>query len=66
MYSFLVLGYIPGTNIQLSFGETLALMIILVGIFAIGTMELRHYLRKFDQLVVRRPLHASQLHLRAQ
>lgn len=69
MYTFLVLGLIPGTNIQINFW---AWIIIMVGL-AIAGYRLRTrivgYVKAWwDQLdgtqTTREPLHASQLHLR--
>lgn len=66
LYSFLVLGYVPGTNIQLSFQAIMGLFVILVGCASIVWIEFqrRHRPRSVSRL--RLPLHASQLHLRAQ
>lgn len=63
LYSFIVLGYIPGTNIELSFPATLVLLAILAVVVAFGWAELhRRYLSGTSW--TRQPLHASQLHLR--
>ena len=62
MYSFLVLGLIPGTNIAISFQAWIALGVML----ALALPGHRLYVR-YHQLVstaARRPLHASQLHRR--
>ena len=68
MYSFLVLGIIPGTNIQITFDMWLQLAelaIVLIGL-AWGITHSRE-VRKLAKTVQRRlPLHATQLHLRAQ
>jgi len=64
LYSFLVLGYIPGTNIQLSFQAILALEVIMAGTAAIGWIELQRRLFGWANQTIRQPLHASQLHLR--
>lgn len=63
MYSFLVLGYVPGTSLQINFQGWLDIASLLAVAFMI-----RQYL-KHRQLVnewvqVRQPLHASQLHRR--
>lgn len=69
MYTFLVLGLIPGTNIQINF---YAWVIIMIGL-AISAHRLRprfvralsSWWHQFDEVhQQRRPLHANQLHLR--
>jgi hypothetical protein len=62
MYSFIVLGIVPGTNLQIGFSAWL----ILSGL-ALVTFRLRHQIGKLAVTVqaVRQPLHASQLHQRA-
>ncbi len=68
MYSFLVLGLIPGTNIQINFW---AWIIIMVGL-TIAAYRLRprvvrlisNWWHQFDDESTRQPLHANQLHLR--
>ncbi len=65
MYSFFVLGLIPGTNISISFQVWLMLMAALL----VGAIIAKPYLARYirDNFVNPRPapLHASQLHLRA-
>lgn len=70
MYSFLVLGLIPGTNIQIDFW---AWIILMAGLIIITTLFKQHAIRlvanwwhRFDEAAGagRRPLHASQLHQR--
>ena len=70
MYSFLVLGLIPGTNIQIDFW---AWIILMAGLL-IATVLLKQYVlrlvanwwHQFDETdgASRQPLHASQLHQR--
>ncbi len=65
MYSFLILGRVPGTNITISFEVWLIIMTV------IGYATYRYWPR-IKQLVhdlemralARKPLHASQLHRR--
>lgn len=69
MYSFLVLGLIPGTNIQIGFW---AWVVITIGCY----IAFRHYKQRIinhvsvwwhqfdDDDMIRKPLHANQLHLR--
>lgn len=64
MYNFLVLGYIPGTNIQLSFNAIIGLFTVIAGVSAIVMIEL-HRRRLLTPLRLRSPLHANSLHLRA-
>ncbi|MEK7599752.1 MAG: hypothetical protein AAB462_01825 [Patescibacteria group bacterium] len=69
MYSFLVLGLIPGTNIAISF----QVWLIIMAASLIGFMRARTRIEQFIVNIVdeifgtpqRQPLHASQLHLRA-
>ncbi len=66
MYSFIVLGIIPGTNIRITFGAWLQFAVL---IFA-AVVTLKIY-RKIKPMLlklepVRIPLHASQLHQRVQ
>jgi hypothetical protein len=64
MYSILVLGLIPGTNIAISFDAWLGAMTVLIGTIAILRIELRN--RAFAPRALSRiVLHASQLHQRA-
>ena len=69
MYTFLVLGLIPGTNIQISFWAWIIIMVLVT----LGAYRLRHrvtayaskWWHQFDTSdITRQPLHASQLHLR--
>ncbi|HVV26311.1 MAG TPA: hypothetical protein VHC21_04790 [Candidatus Saccharimonadales bacterium] len=68
MYTFLVLGLIPGTNIQINF---YAWIIIMIGL-GISAYRLRprvvrylsNWWHQFDEAEPRQPLHANQLHLR--
>lgn len=63
MYSFLVLGQIPGTSFQISFNNWLvfvALSLLFVLAYRHGALN-----DKPSDQPVRVPLHASQLHLRA-
>lgn len=69
MYTFLVLGLIPGTNIQINF---YAWIIIMVGAAIIIHRQRPRIVRyasnwwhQFDEdELARQPLHANQLHLR--
>ena len=68
MYSFLVLGLIPGTNIQISFQAWLAIVAVLaIAVVKLKSQTLRH-LRRVIQwgkaTAPRQTLHASQLHQR--
>gem|GEM_PF-1144807 len=64
VYNFLVLGYVPGTNIQLSFTAIVAVFTVLTGVSSIVMIEL-HRRRLLPYAKLRMPLHASSLHLRA-
>ena len=61
MYNVLVLGYVPGTNIQISFQAWLGIAVVLVGALAILYVERRQHQTPF-----RLPLPASRLHVRLQ
>jgi hypothetical protein len=66
MYSFLVLGIIPGTNFQITFGAWLNI----IGLTLVAICMLYLYRRRssydYSQTFVRQPLPASRLHLRVQ
>jgi hypothetical protein len=71
MYSLLVLGLIPGTNIQIGFWAWIILTAILMITFALYKQHLvrliKRWWHQFDEdagSLARRPLHASQLHRR--
>lgn len=69
MYSFLVLGLVPGTNIQISFWAWIIIMAVLLVVAKRfkATIEQRidAWWHQFDNPAgSRKPLHASQLHLR--
>lgn len=64
MYSFLVGGFVPGTNVQLSFQTYLAIMSLLVGSISIVWIEKRRHYLAAATIQLRQPLHASQLHQR--
>jgi hypothetical protein len=67
MYSFLVLGQIPGTNLQISFQAWLVMLACLP--LLVLAFALLHRLRQsaqFQALALRQPLNASQLHQQVQ
>lgn len=62
MYDIIVLGMIPGTQIQISFQAYLGIFLLaLVIIYVYRLLNTRKFLA---QQIVRMPLHASQLHVR--
>jgi hypothetical protein len=64
MYSLLVLGIIPGTNIQISFQVWLQFASVLTGV-VMATVFLRVHRASLSRMLhTRTPLHASQLHSR--
>lgn len=65
MYGLLVGGYLPGTNIQLSFQAYLALMALLVGGTSYYKAHRQFLVAHLSQPLQRHALHASQLHRRA-
>ena len=69
MYSLLVLGLIPGTDIQINFWAWLILMAGLIVAFKLLHKRVVNFLadlwKRLDYVEgVRRPLHATQLHSR--
>ncbi len=71
MYSFLVLGLIPGTNIQIGFWTWIVLMLVLAIAFKRYKRHLikhlGHWWHQFDEEIEgmpRQPLPANRLHLR--
>jgi len=66
MYSFIVLGHIPGTNLNISFEVWI---IITIAAFLVLYRTWPRIQTFFDELehpkIVRQPLHANQLHQRA-
>jgi hypothetical protein len=63
MYTFLVLGIVPGTNIAISFQAWLDILAILACLALVYRKPLRRLWESSKQ-AIRRPLPASQLHLR--
>lgn len=63
MYSFLVLGYVPGTNLQIGFQGFLNCLGVLL---MVGTAFWLIRNRRFAVKLVpaRQPLHATRLHRR--
>jgi hypothetical protein len=64
MYDLIVGGYLPGTNIQLSFAADLAFWVIFLVALRLAWGELRARLLESRNNAPRQPLHASQLHPR--
>ena len=64
MYSFIVLGIIPGTDIQINFQIWLDAMVGLVLLALIAWLVMPKRSIKTDTFMPRTPLHASQLHFR--
>ncbi|MGC1177130.1 MAG: hypothetical protein WA843_03605 [Candidatus Saccharimonadales bacterium] len=65
MNSFLVLGQVPGTNIQISFQAWLTILGMLLIVAAKFRPHAQRALRQNQADSLRQPLHASQLHQRA-
>ena len=63
MYSFLVLGLIPGTNLQINFQGWLNLLGLSLVAGTLLHVRMRRSLAA-ELINVRTPLHASQLHQR--
>ena len=64
MNSFLVLGLVPGTNLQITFQDWLDMLQLAIAASGLAWLYFQHR-QFFDELVIdRRPLPASQLHQR--
>lgn len=65
MYSFIVLGIIPGTNIQITFTTWFDAMLLALSI--ILTIRLYRLVKAqgFEHGITRQPLFAQQLHSRS-
>jgi hypothetical protein len=66
MYTFVVLGLIPGTNIQISFQAWLVIMAVLPFVAVMMRVPLRRFMELGKATAPRLPLPASQLHRRIQ
>ena len=71
MYTFLVLGLIPGTNIQIGFWSWIIIVAALAVAFKLSNKYIIKHVgawwHQFDEDLEdlpREPLHASRLHLR--
>lgn len=62
MYSFFVLGIIPGTNIQITFQGWLDIIELAVALY--GVAWLYRHRRAIKTAFARTTLHANQLHQR--
>lgn len=65
MYSFLVLGIVPGTNIQITFTTWLILALLLGSVYVIrNRVQISLSLESLAHHADQRGVHASQLHRR--
>lgn len=64
MYSFLVLGLIPGTNLQITFQDWLNIILLTIAGSGIALLYLRRHQLLDDLYIVHRPVPAWQLHQR--
>ena len=65
MYNFIVLGIIPGTNIQIGFYAWIILAITLFTLYYLFHKRIMDFFNQpQNELEVRTPLHANQLHYR--
>jgi sulfite exporter TauE/SafE len=65
MYSFIVLGLVPGTNLQITFQGWLLILtaaLLLILTLRAGMQQLRSFVSTTDQL--HQPVHARALHPR--
>ena len=66
MYSFFILGQIPGTSIQISFQVWLFLCAVALVVYIKLRPRIKLFFLEVEKIVYRRrPLHASRLHQRA-
>ncbi len=65
MYSFLVLGRVPGTNLQISFQNWLVLAAVLAFAAIVIKLQITFRSEAYATATSRVPLHASRLHQRA-
>ena len=63
MYNFIVLGYVPGTNLQLTFQAWLIIYGLAAVAFALYKLSQLHRELSLN-VFTRQPLHATQLHRR--
>lgn len=63
MYNFIVGGYLPGTNDQLSF-QAWVIITCAVAVTAYASWQVFQRLKQFSDTNLRQGLHASQLHIR--
>ena len=66
MYSFLVLGLVPGTNIQLSFQAWLVVMAVLLLLAPLIKILLKRLIEFGKASAPSQPLHANLVHHRLQ
>lgn len=70
MYSFIVLGLIPGTNIQIGFWPMMGLIAVSLGVFKVyrhrAAKIISDWWHQYDDIAdpAHRPVHASRLHRR--
>lgn len=65
MYSFIVLGIIPGTNIQITFTTWLNAMLLAVTIVLLVRLYRMVASEETSTIMSRQPLFAQQLHSRS-
>ena len=65
MYSFIVLGIIPGTNIQITFTTWLNAMLVAISAVLLVRLYRLVVMQNFAPAVNRQPLFAQQLHSRS-
>ncbi len=67
MYDFIVGGYLPGTNIQISYKAWIGIYTVLFGLIAIGFIEYKQRSIKLSRFFSKNPgVNASELHRRLQ
>ena len=64
VYNFLVLGFIPGTNIQITFQTWVDAFGLVLFAYCGFRLYQRYRFSGFELMPIRQPLHASQLHQR--
>jgi hypothetical protein len=65
MYSFIVLGLVPGTNLQITFQAWLLVLAAVLALIVVIRVSYRLIVQlSMETIDVHQPLHANQLHSR--
>lgn len=64
MYTFFILGLIPGTNLQITFQMWIDGLELVAAVAGLAWIYRQHHAAVAELFVPRQPLHANQLHHR--